>query len=142
MGFTVNLVTGIAELLHTGNVGDWTAPWVSTDTAIVIDALPTTPDKAIALTLYDVENTGGTDTIMGLQCRVRGTPNNRTTAKDILDRLFDALHGLEHVTIGGVPVVRIWWQSGAPLGTDTTNRQEYTANYYLQITRSGTHRED
>lgn len=142
MGFTTNLITGIGQLLDAENVGKWGGPFVSTDTAIVIDSLGSTPDKGVALTLYDVENGGGTDTVMGLQCRVRGTPGNRTTAKDILDRLFDALHDLEHVTIGGVPVVRIWWQSGAPLGTDTANRQEATANYYLQITRSGTHRED
>lgn len=142
MGFQVDLVTGIGQLLHAGNVGKWAGPFIAADTAIVIDALGSTPDKGIALTLYDVENGGGTDTVMGLQCRVRGTPGNRTTAKDILDRLFDALHDLEHVTIGGVPVVRIWWQSGAPLGTDTANRQEYTANYYIQLTRPGTHRTD
>lgn len=142
MGFQVDLVTGIGQLLHAGNVGKWGGPFIAADTAIVIDALGSTPDKGIALTVYDVENGGGTDTVMGLQCRVRGTPGNRTTAKDILDRLFDALHGLEHTTIGGVPVVRIWWQSGAPLGTDATNRQEYTANYYIQLTRPGTNRTD
>lgn len=142
MGFTVSLVTGIGELLHAAGVGKWNPPFATTDTAIVVDALPSAPDRAIALTLYDVEHAGGTDTVMGLQCRVRGTPGNRTTAKDILDSLFTTLHDLEHVTIGGVPVVRIWWQSGSPLGTDTSNRQEYTANYYLQLTRSGTHRED
>lgn len=142
MGFTVNLATGIGELLHTANVGKWNVPFTAADTAITIDALPSTPDKAIALTLYDVEHMGGTDTVMGAQFRVRGTPNNRTTAKDILDLLFDALHDREHVIIGGVSVVRIWWQSGTPLGTDTANRQEYTANYYIQLTRSGTHRED
>lgn len=142
MGFQVDFITGIGQLLHAENVGKWGGPFTSADTAITIDALPSTPDKAIALTLYDVENGGGTDTVMGLQCRVRGSAGNRTTAKDILDRLFDTLHDREHLTIGGTQVVRIWWQSGAPLGTDTSNRQEYTANYYLQITRSGTHRED
>lgn len=142
MGFQVDLVTGIGQLLHAGNVGKWAGPFIAADTAIVIDSLGSTPDKGIALTLYDVENGGGTDTVMGLQCRVRGTPGNRTTAKDILDRLFDTLHDLEHTTIGGVPIVRIWWQSGAPLGTDTANRQEYSANYYIQLTRTGTHRND
>lgn len=142
MGFTVNLITGIAGLLNTGGVGKYPGPFAATDTAITIDALPASPDKAIALTLYDVANSGGTDTVMGLQCRVRGTAGNRTTAKDLLDLLFDALHDLEHTTIGGAPIVRIWWQSGAPLGLDAANRQEYTVNFYIQLTRPGTHRED
>ncbi len=142
MGFTTNLLTGVGELLHTASVGKWGGPFAPTDAAIVIDSLGSTPDKGIALTLYDVEHTAGTDTVMGLQCRVRGNPKDRTAAKDILDALLDTLHGLEHTTIGGVPIVRIWWQSGANLGPDALNRPEHTANYYLQITRSGTHRED
>jgi hypothetical protein len=142
MGFTTNLLTGIGELLDAENVGAWGGPFAPTDTAIVIDSLGATPDKGIALTLYDVEHTAGTDSVMGLQCRVRGNPKDRTAAKDILDRLLDTLHDLEAVTIGGVPIVRIWWQSGANLGPDALNRPEHTANYYLQITRTGTHRED
>jgi len=147
MGFTTNLLTGIAELLHAENVGRWIPQgsgqsFALTDTAIAIDSLGASPDKGIALTLYDVEHAATTDSVMGLQCRVRGNPKDRTAAKDILDRIFDTLHDLEHTTIGGVPVVRIWWQSGANLGPDTLNRPEHTANYYLQITRTGTHRED
>lgn len=142
MGFTVNLITGIGELLGTAGVGKWGGPFVTTDTAIVIDSLGSTPDKGIALTLYDVEHTALTDSVMGLQCRVRGRPNNRTDAKDILDALFDTLHDLKNTEIGGVPIVRAWWQSGANLGPDTANRPEHTANYYLQITRTGTRRED
>lgn len=142
MGFTTNLLTATAEYLTAASVGKYGGPWAKTDTAIVIDALPASPDKAVALSLYDVEHTGGTDSVMGLQCRVRGSADNRTTAKDILDQIFDTLHDVEHITLGGIPVVRIWWQSGAPLGTDANNRQEYTANYYIQLIRSGTHRED
>lgn len=142
MGFSTNLLAGLAELLDAAGVGTWGGPFTPSDTAITVDALGATPDKGIALTLYDVEHDAGTDSVMGLQCRVRGTPNNRTAAKDILDAIFDTLHGLEHATIGGVPVVRIWWQSGANLGPDSANRPEHTANYYLQLTRTGTHRSD
>lgn len=147
MGFTVNLATGIAELLHTENVGRWIAKdsgqsFAATDTAIALDSLGASPDKGIALTLYDVEHTSMTDSVIGLQCRVRGTPNNRTAAKDILDAIFDTLHDLKNTEIGGAPVVRIWWQSGANLGPDSSNRPEHTANYYIQLTRTGARRED
>lgn len=142
MGFTVNLITGLGELLAAAGVGKWNVPFSATDTALVVDSLGASPDKGVALTLYDVEDTATTDSVVGLQCRVRGTPNNRTAAKDILDALHDALHDLKNTTIGGVPVVRIWKQSGTNLGPDTSNRPEHTANFYIQLTRTGTHRTD
>ena len=141
-GFRLSLLGAIGQYLQAQGVAKWTTPWSATDTAITLDALPSSPDKAIALTLYDVEHTAGTDTVMGLQCRVRGKPNNRTEDKDLVDGLFDALHGVEHTTWGGIPIVRVWHQSGAYLGTDTANRPEHSHNFYIQLTRTGTHRDD
>lgn len=144
MAFQVNLITAIAELLHTENVGIWSPAGVygDNDTAITIDQLPTAPDKAIALTLYPVQDDGTTDSIVGLQLRARGGRNDRVSLKDIEDRAFDALHDLQAVTLGGIPVVRVWRQSSAGLGIDGNNRQESSSNYYLQLTRTGTHRRD
>lgn len=142
MGFRTSLLTGIGEYLHAENVGRWTTPWAVNDTVIAVASLPATPDKAIALTLYDVANGPGTDFVMGLQCRVRGPANNRAEDLNILDRLFDALDGVERAVWGGVKVVRVWHQSGTAAGPDGNNRQEHVANYYLQITRTGTHRTD
>lgn len=142
MGFRKDLITAIGELLNTEHVGKWPGPFTASDTAVVVGQLPSTPDKSIALTLYDVSNGPGTDMILGLQCRVRGPVNNRVEDLNILDRLFDTLDGVEAVVWGGVNVIRVWQQSGTPLGPDGNNRQEHTANYYLQITRPGTHRTD
>ncbi|WP_104088024.1 minor capsid protein [Arthrobacter sp. GMC3] len=145
MGFNTNLLIGIAELLDASGVGAWsvTGAYNLTDTAITADVLPQKPDGAIALALYPVQDDGGTtDSIIGLQCRVRGQPGNRTTDKDILDGLFDTLHDLQNVTISGIPIVRIWHQSGARLGPDAANRLEHTANYYIQCTREAAHRSD
>jgi hypothetical protein len=142
MGFRTDLITGIGQYLDAQNVGKFPGPYTATDTAIVVASLPATPDKAVALTLYDVDNGPGTDMILGLQCRVRGPANNRTEDLNILDRLFDALDGVEHTVWGGVNIVRVWQQSGAELGPDGNNRMEHTANYYIQLTRTGTHRTD
>jgi hypothetical protein len=144
MGFQTDLLTGISEYLHAENVGMWkpSGPYASADTAISIDTLPTSPDKGIGMTLYPVTDSGGTDTVMGLQLIIRGSPNNRNTVKDITDRCFDALHDLQAVTIGGIPIVRIWRQSGANLGPDGNNRQEVSENFYIQLTRTGAHRAD
>lgn len=145
MGFNTSLLIGVAELLDSDSVGAWkpTGPYLPNDVAITVDVLPQQPDKAIALSLYPVQDdTGTTDSIVGLQCRIRGKANNRITDKDILDALFNTLHDLTHVTIGGIPIVRIWHQSGANLGPDTMNRPEHTANYYLQLTRESPNRSD
>ena len=144
MGFQTDLLTGLGEYLHAGNVGMWkpSGTYASADTAISIDTLPTSPDKGIGMTLYPVTDSGGTDTVMGLQLIIRGSPNNRNTVKDIVDRAFDALHDLQAVELGGIPIVRIWRQSGANLGPDGNNRQQASENYYLQLTRTGTHRRD
>ncbi|MDQ5861562.1 MAG: minor capsid protein [Actinomycetota bacterium] len=142
MGVTVNFLTGMGQYLEAQNVADFTSPWGVNDTAVTIDALPASPDKAVAMTVYPVSFDAGTDAVMGLQFRVRGSPGNRVAAKDILDRLLDVLDQLQHTTIGGIPIVRMWHQSGAYLGTDTNNRPEHTANFYIQHTRTGTHRND
>lgn len=144
MGFQADLLTGIGEYLHAENVGRWepAGTYAPNDTAISVDTLPTTPDKGIGMTLYPVSDSGGTDTVVGLQLIIRGSPGNRLSVKDITDRAFDALHDLQAVTIGGIPIVRIWRQSGANLGPDGNNRQEVSENYYLQVTRTGTHRRD
>lgn len=141
MAFTVDLLESLGNLLATDGVGDYSPPWLATDVAIVIDALPASPDRAIAMSLYPVSDSAGTDSTVGVQFRIRGNKDRRS-AKDTIDALFNALHDRTHYLIGITPVVRSWRQSGAYLGTDTSNRQEYTENYYLQITRSGTHRED
>ncbi|MDQ0854781.1 hypothetical protein QFZ79_002892 [Arthrobacter sp. V4I6] len=141
-GFRLALLGAIGEYLQTQGVGKWSTPWAATDTAISLDALPASPDKAIAMTLYPVANPGGTDQIMGLQLRIRGKPNNRTEDKDILDKAEDALHGVRNTTWGGIPIVYVEHRSGTYLGTDTANRPEHTQNYYITLTREGLNRTD
>lgn len=151
MGFQTNLLTGIAEYFHAENVGLWSPSNVygTNDVAITIDQLPLGsegtpkgPDKAIAMTLYPVSDSGSTDSVMGLNLRIRGARNNRSTVKDINDRIFDAFHDLQATELGGIPLVRAWRQSGANLPPDDNNRQQASENYYLQITRTGTNRRD
>jgi hypothetical protein len=145
MGFEVQLLTGIGELLHRENVGRWltTGSFGPNDTQLSIDQLLPSPDKGIAISLYPVDdNTGTTDSTIGLQLLIRGSPGNKVSVKDIGDRAFDALHDLKNTEIGGVPIIRIWRQSGANLGADASNRQESSQNYYIQLTRTGAHRAD
>lgn len=141
-GFRLSLLASIGQYLQSQGVGKWTTPWTATDTAISVDALPSAPDKAIAMTLYHVASPGGTDMVIGLQLRIRGKPGNRTEDKDILDKAEDALHGVRNTSWGGIPIVYVELKSGAYLGTDTANRPEHTLNFYITLTREGLNRQD
>ncbi|MGO4298469.1 minor capsid protein [Glutamicibacter sp. MCAF14] len=142
--FQTDFMTAIATLLHDLGIGTFrtSGTYTSTETAISFDQLPPDPDRAIAIALYPVADEGTTDSIQGIQFRIRGPRNDRRFVKDTTDRIFDAFHDLKHTTWGTTPVVRVYRNSGANLPADANNRQEATQNYYAQITRSGTHRKD
>jgi hypothetical protein len=142
VGFRVTLLTAIGLYLESKGVGKWSTTAGAADTAITVSGLPSTPDRAVSMTLYTVEDTAGTDSIMGLQLRFRGPANNRSAVLNIIDQAFDALHGVEHTTWGGIPIVRVDHRSGAELGPDSSNRVEHSENYYIKLIRSGTHRSD
>ena len=143
MSFEIDLLTAVGQYLDSTGAGRWliSGTYMAAETAISIDELPTTPDRGIAMSLYDVEDTAGTDSVVGLQLWIRGS-KSKTSAKETKDAIFDALHNLQHVTWAGIPIVRIWRQSGANLGLDGNGRQEISQNYYLQLTRTGPNRTD
>lgn len=142
--FQTEFLTAIATLLDSAGVGTFktSGTYTSAETAITFDQLPTDPDRAIAINLYPVTDSGNTDSVQGIQFRIRGPRNDRRFVKDTTDQIFDALHDLKHTTWGNTPVVRVYRNSGANLPFDSNNRQEATQNYYAQISRSGTHRKD
>jgi len=141
MGFNKTLIEQTAACLVAAGIGK-TSGATTTDVLIVSDVLPQAPDKAIAINAYPVQDDATTDSIVGVQLRIRGKPNDRASGKDISDACFDTLHDLGNVVWGGIPIVRIWHQSGANLGPDANNRLETTSNYYIQLTRPGPNRED
>ena len=142
VGFRVTLLTAIGQRLEAAGIGKWSTTPTASDTAITIDALPATPDRGIAMTLYPVTDDGGTDTTIGLQLRVRGPAGNRSAVLNIIDQVFDNLHGLKNTEFGNIPIVQVLHTSGAYLGMDGNNRSEHSSNFYIQLTRPGTHRED
>src|SRR5690606_30908719 len=98
--FQTDFMTALAQLLHDQGIGTFrtSGTYASTETAITMDQLPTDPDRAIAISLYPVSDAGTTDSIQGIQLRVRGPRNDRRFVKDTTDRIYDALHDLKHTT--------------------------------------------
>ena len=142
VGFRVTLLTAIGQRLEAAGIGKWSTTPGAADTAITIDALPATPDRGIAMTIYPVADDGGTDSTVGLQLRFRGPANNRSAVLNLIDQVFDNLHLLKNTELGNIPIVLVEHTSGAYLGTDGTNRSEHTENYYLRLTRTGPNRTD
>jgi Bacteriophage minor capsid protein len=138
-----DLLRGVAELLDTQGVGtyDETGPLPAGSTGIVLGRLPDGPDRALALTTYPVGDDDSTDSITGVQVRIRaGT--NPLDVLDLSDAVFNALHNRRSWTARGVRVEISWRNSEAWIGQDQQGRMERSANYYVRTVRSGAHLND
>lgn len=150
-GFTVSLLTCLAQHLEDAGVGNWNPegayPTAATTTPAVIylKTIPGAgPDRALALTYYDVDSNAGLgDDIAGVQVRTRGT-KDPTVVDELTDAVFDALHGVRMLTLGPerLPVALIWRTSHADLGQDANGRWESSSNYYAHVNRPTAHRPD
>lgn len=139
-GYTSSLLDGIAGLLQEAGVGLFTPDVViaDPDTGIFRGVIPDTPDRALGLTAYPVEDSDLTDAITGVQIRMRAgrVPD---AIDDLADAVWDALHNRRRYDCGGVRVALSYRQSQAWIGQDAHGRMELTANYYFRTTRSGSH---
>ena len=137
MGWTTDLLTGLAEYLDTQGVGTWrpTGAYQLDETAIVIRGIPPTPDRIITLAAYPVDSMVGLPNITaGIQIRCRaGT--DPTDCDDLADAVFDLLDSAEHLDLGGVHVNQLWRQSYTSLGKDGNGRWERSENYYADAER-------
>lgn len=139
-GYTSQLLDGIAGLLADAGVGLWQPDGVidNPDTGIFRGVMPDQPERALGLTAYPVEDTDLTDTITGVQIRMRAG-RDPDAIDDMADEVWNALHNRRHYVINGVPVALSWRQSQAWIGQDAHGRMELTANYYFRTTRAGTY---
>lgn len=143
MSWTGNLLTAFAELLHAEGVGVLRPPgavYTATETAIVFGRLPSSPDRAIALAAYGIDQGAddpvNTDGTQGVQLRLRGTVDPRVV-DDIADAAFDVLQGRELPAVGVLLVTR---RINAPLGSDGNGRWERADSYHLLTHRPTQHR--
>lgn len=151
MGWTDDLLTGVAEHLAAHGVARW-QPSGAYDPAglppITLRALPDQPDLAIALGDYtevDTEDAGLSDVTVGVQIRSRGTADP-ATVEGLADQVWELLHGARMVALGSAPRLvhtsLIYRRSTALLGTDRTGRFERACNYYVTASRPNVHRPD
>lgn len=136
MGYTRDLVTGIAALLADAGLGVYDPDGIYSEgmQAITYGAMPEEPTRVICLTTYQVEDTGLPDVITGMQVRMReGLDPNAVL--DLADLVRDELHGRERLKFGATNVGLIWRESEGPMGQDPHGREEISATYYIRATR-------
>ncbi|MER5769552.1 minor capsid protein [Streptomyces sp. NPDC001985] len=140
MGYTADLLGGLSALLADAGLGVYRPGGIYADgeTGIFHGVIPEGPDRAICLTPYPVEDTDLTDTITGVQVRLRAGPETASVL-DLADGVFAALHNRRALAFGSVRVALIWRQSQALLGQDPHGRTELAGNYYARTTRTAPH---
>lgn len=142
MSWTVDLLTALAERLRVQGVGVWrpSGPeYAPNETAIVFGRLPSTPDRAIALAAYGVDQFAddpvNTDGTQGVQLRIRGIPLDPRSVDGIADACFDALQGWQNPAAGILLATR---RINAPMGVDGNQRFERADSYHLLVHRPST----
>lgn len=145
MGFTTDLMTGLALNLQAADIGTWRAngAYQAAETGIVLRVLPDQPDRVICLATYGVNDAPveGMDTI-GLQVRTRWEGVDPRDGDNLADDIFEHWHSAHDVTLpGGVFVKQILRRSavsGGIAGTgslDGARRWVTVQNFYLQLPR-------
>jgi 5-carboxymethyl-2-hydroxymuconate isomerase len=139
-GYTSQLLDGIAGLLQEAGIGLFRPDTVieDPDTGIFRGVMPDTPERALGLTAYPVEDTDQPNAITGVQIRMRAG-RDPDAIDDLADAVFDALHNRQQYNAGDVHVALSWRQSQAWIGQDSQKRMELTANYYFRTDRAGTY---
>jgi hypothetical protein len=141
--WTTDILTAIAEHLHASGVGVLKPPgstYTPTDIAITFGRLPSTPDRAIALAAYGVDqftdDPVNTDSTQGVQLRLRGTTDPRVV-DEIADNAFNALQGWQNAAAGILLCTR---RINAPMGIDGNQRWERADSYHLLCHRPSQYR--
>ena len=130
MSVESDLLQGIAARIAAAGVGTYPGPYSSASPAVVFGDLPTSPDKAIGLTVYSARDAQTQNlTYFRVQAFVRGAKNNTLSAGDLAAALFDVLHGVEAVQMGAVWVVSSSRVVVSPQGLDGDGRSLRADSY-------------
>jgi len=139
----VDLLVGVAELLAAEGVGVYSpdAALPGDVTGIVLGRVPDGPDQVLGLTPYPVADDDSTDSVTGIQVRMRAGVGVIALVQ-LANDVFRVLHNRCSWNAHGVRVEISWRNSEAWIGQDARGRMEKTANYYVRTVRSGSNLHD
>ena len=124
MSFTTDLLTGLSTYLAANGITD----------PVFFKALPTTPDRCIAITAYAATDEAKVAlSKIRVQFWFRGIYNNSLDVDELGDSVFNLLQGIEHVQFGTAHVNQMLRVSSIQLGADANKRNERSDNFELDI---------
>ena len=138
MGYTTDLLTGLAQMLDAEGIGVWQPDglYAADQVAIVLSVVPQSPDAVIVLSSYSVtDDPIQADSITGVQIRTRSAGQDPRPTDDLADSIFDLLHGAAGLVLGGIKAQLVYRSSWTPLGEDQNRRHERSDNYYFETYR-------
>jgi hypothetical protein len=143
-GFHTDLLTGLAVYLQSAGIGTWntTGAYTSGQTGIVLNHVPQSPDRAITLTAYGVDDSPSlSDSVVGVQVRCRWGGQDPRPVDDLSDSIYDLLHGKTAWELStGITIVQCLRNSETSLGQDDNARWANASNYYLTVHRPSDNR--
>lgn len=137
MAATKDILDGIAQLLAGAGLGltfNSAGVYTTGQTGIFMMTMPDAPDRCVTLNLVDRAD----DPTMPLgekmlQVRGRGNRNDPLDVGELLDPIFDVLHGRTNLTVGGQTIIQILRRVSAPMGSDSLHRSERADQYYMDV---------
>lgn len=144
MGFTTDLLTGLAVHLHAASVATWDGTGTKYPDGvrgIYLATVPEHPAGGLTLTAYGISDDVQPDSLIGLQVRSKAPARDPRNADDLADAAYDALQSLGPVDLStGVHLQLCTRSSSLPMGADASGRWERSDNYRLMAYRPGTYR--
>lgn len=135
-----DLTEGICRWLDAEGFGTYKAdaPYSAQDRAITVKALPTSPDWAVAVTPYGVEDGDVLPNAeVYVQLRFRAPRDVPATAVDEwADEVAGLLHFGRNLAMGDIQVSQAQRTITAPLGVDDNGRFERADSYTLILNRN------
>ncbi len=132
MGWTTDILTGLAGRIDTAGIGTYEASAAysptATDPVITLQGLPDLPDKAIALAYFSSGGTGGVTAAVEITIRGDADP---TSPDEIADAIWTELDNAAGFDLGSAHVALMWRQTSAPLGVDSAGRWSRGETYFL-----------
>lgn len=143
MGYTENLLTGLARDLHAGEIGTWRTNGVYTkdQIGIILGTFPDKPADVIALMAYPVSDDPVGDDVIGIQVRTRRDGQDPRPGMNLADDIHERWHMAHDLTLpGGVFVKQLERRSATSGGRDSAGRSSLIQNFYATVPRFLPHR--
>jgi hypothetical protein len=132
VGWTTDILVGLAERIDTAGIGTYEATAAydpaATVPVITLQGLPDLPNKAIALAYFSNGGTGGVTAAVEITVRGDADP---TSPDQIADAVWTLLDNAADFLLGGVHVALMYRQTSAPLGLDAAGRWSRGETYFL-----------